>query len=203
MQTSTIRDFMVIITSFIHQPIMIEQYLRKYKPSSWSKAKTTIYLKILKEFGFIKLNPLISITKTGKEIFESVEKDKIIFINTFFRLIVNYKPINNMLEELKANFIKNPHLSIKKLINKSSQIKKLGIVGQYFISLLLSSFFLYNELPREEKYFELIAKSFINTFTDKKWISFQNLNNIANSFHVNIKNIKVELFRNCKKYYSI
>jgi len=71
------------------------------------------------------------------------------------------------------------------------------------VSILFSSFFLYNELPREEKYFELIAKSFINSFIDKKGISFQKLIDIATAFHVNVKNIKVELLKKWRKYYLI
>ncbi|MFW9876221.1 MAG: hypothetical protein ACFFG0_24225, partial [Candidatus Thorarchaeota archaeon] len=68
---------------------------------------------------------------------------------------------------------------------------------------LLSSFYLYNEVPREDEHLELLEKSFINTVIDKKGISFQKLVENTNYFQINIKNIKVELFRNAMKYYSI
>ncbi len=203
MQTSTIRDFILVLKSLSTESIETDQYLKRYKPSRWSKGKTSIYLKVLNKFGLIKSNSLISITKTGKDIISSVEKEKIIFINTFFKLLKDFKPLNVLTDELKTYFLINPKLSIKKLVNKSKETRKLGIVGQYFVSILFSSFFLYNELPRKEKYFELIAKSFMNSFIDKKGISFQKLIDIATTFQVNVKNIKVELLKKWRKYYLI
>jgi len=81
------------------ESIETNQYFKRYKPSRWSKGKTSIYLKVLNKFGFIKSNSLISTTKTGKNIISSVEKDKIVFINTFFKLLNDFKPISTLVEE--------------------------------------------------------------------------------------------------------
>ncbi|MFW9876569.1 MAG: hypothetical protein ACFFG0_26030, partial [Candidatus Thorarchaeota archaeon] len=182
MLISTFRDFITIIKTLAPNSIEYNQYLKKFKPSSWSKPKSKIYLRLLEIFGFISLNSSISITETGSELIKSVEKNKTIFIDTFFKKVTEYSPISDLIKDLKTYFLENPQTSIKKLVNKSRRIKKLGLVGHYFISLLLSSFYLYNELPREEEHFELLAKSFINTVIDKKGISFQKLVENTNYF---------------------
>ena len=188
------------------EPIERYQYIKKFKPHKWSKRKILIYLNVLKEFGLIKLNSSISPTEYGKNIISlslKKEKDKIVFIDSFFELLNNFKPINESLNELRRNFLLNPKISIKKLAKKTNKTRKLGIVGQYFVSILLSSFFLYNELPREEKYLELIVKSFLNSFIDKDGISCLKLFQIASDYDVNRKKLKVELLKKWRKNYII
>lgn len=85
-QRSTIRDFDLMLKSLSMESIETKQYFKRYKPSRWSKGKTSIYLKVLNKFGFIKSNSLISTTKTGKDIISSVEKDKIVFITKNSRI---------------------------------------------------------------------------------------------------------------------
>lgn len=204
MQASTIRDFRLMLGTLEEEPIKIQQYLRENRPKRWSIRKAEIYLKVLKEFGFIELNNLLSITEQGKDIISlNIKKEYNIFIDVFFQLLNNSNPINKLLDELKQIFLLNPKISIKKLVKKTKRMRELGIVGQYFVSILLSSFFLYNQLPREEKYLELLTKSFINTFIDKNGISCQKLFQTASHYNVNAKKIKFELLKKWRKNYLI
>lgn len=200
MLASTIKDFKLMLKTLDKEPIEVHQYYRIYKPQKWSKRKAEIYLKVLKEFGLIKLDKLISVTEEGKSIISlSIKKEENIFIDNFFLLINN----NKSLSELKRNFLLNPKISIRKLVKKTKKMRELGIVGQYIVSILLSSFFLYNKLPREEKYLGLIAKSFINSFINKNGISCQTLFQTASDYNVNTKKIKLELLKKWQKNYLI
>lgn len=206
MLASTIRDFKLILKSLSKEPVEFNQYIKRFKPPKWSKRKTMIYINVLKEFGLIKLNSSISATEVGKNIISTIlkkEKEESIFTDSFFGLLNNFKPISKTLNELKISFLLNPKISIKKLAKKTEKTRKRGIAGQYFVSILLSSFFLYNELPREEKYLELIAKSFVNSFIDRDGISCKKLFQNASDYKVNIKKIKAELLKRWRKNYRI
>ncbi len=200
MLATTIKDFKLILKTLEKEPIEVHQYYKKYKPQKWSKKKAEIYLKVLKEFGLIKLEKLISVSEEGKNIISlSIKKEENIFIDYFFLLLNN----NKSLSELERNFLLNPLMSIRKLVKKTKKMRELGMVGQYIVSILLSSFFLYNKLPREEKYLGLLAKSFINSFINTTGISCQTLFQIASDYNVNMKKIKLELLKKWQKNYLI
>ncbi len=204
MLASTIRDFKLILNSLSEESYDLSQYIKKFKPYKWSKRKYMIYLNVLKEFGLIRLNTSITVTEKGRDfIILSKKKEGFILINRLFKLLNNGEHLNELLLDLKHNFLLNPKKSIKKLAKTSKNTRKLGIIGQYVVSILLSSFFLYNELPREEKYLELIAKSFLNSYIDRDGILFKKLFQIASNYNVNKKEIRVELLKKWRKKYRI